>query len=345
VCDMSTGKEDTISEKKCTSCEQKLDHKTNDSEVDTSTTDMAVSKCANCGKDGASNTCNKCKQVKYCNAACKKRHRHKHKKDCEEHLRHAAELHEEELRRAAELHDVELFKQPPPLLEDCPICFQRLPYVGTGRKYQSCCGKIICSGCIYAVEFIDALCPFCRENMPSSFEEIIERAQKRVGADDAQAMSFLGGYYYDGSHGLPQDYARALELWHRSAELGCAESMSNIGRAYYFGNGVERDEKKAEHYYELGAMKGCPHARFALVALDGEKGDIDFDRALRHYMIAVEAGHKDSLEQIQHMYTGEHVTKDDYTKALQAYQNYLDEVKSGQRDEAAAARESYKYIK
>ena len=37
------------------------------------------------------NTCNKCKKVKYCNAACKKKHRHKHKKECEEHLRLAAE--------------------------------------------------------------------------------------------------------------------------------------------------------------------------------------------------------------------------------------------------------------
>jgi len=39
-----------------------------------------ASVCANCGKEGSSdeinNTCNKCKQVKYCNAACKKKHRH-----------------------------------------------------------------------------------------------------------------------------------------------------------------------------------------------------------------------------------------------------------------------------
>ena len=42
--------------------------------------------CANCGKESNSsdmNTCNKCKSVKYCNAACKKKHRQKHKKQCE----------------------------------------------------------------------------------------------------------------------------------------------------------------------------------------------------------------------------------------------------------------------
>ena len=55
--------------------------------------EIVLSVCANCGKEGndVNNTCNKCKQVKYCNAACKKKHRHKHKKDCEEHQRLAAE--------------------------------------------------------------------------------------------------------------------------------------------------------------------------------------------------------------------------------------------------------------
>jgi len=37
-----------------------------------STADNNVSICANCGKEGAYNTCNKCQQVKYCNAVCKK---------------------------------------------------------------------------------------------------------------------------------------------------------------------------------------------------------------------------------------------------------------------------------
>ena len=110
----------------------------------------SISTCANCGKEGSdvNNTCNKCKSVKYCNAACKKKHRHKHKKECE--------------RRVAELHDVALFKQPPST-EDCPICFLRLPDLGSGRVYMACCGKVICRGCIYAMQAKDTdsgLCHF-----------------------------------------------------------------------------------------------------------------------------------------------------------------------------------------
>ena len=34
------------------------------------------------------------------------------------------------------ISDEELFKQPPPL-EDCPICFIRMPYLDMGCRYQT----------------------------------------------------------------------------------------------------------------------------------------------------------------------------------------------------------------
>ena len=61
-------------------------------------------------------------------------------------------------------------------------------------------------------------------------------------------------------------------------------------------------------------------------------------------MIAVGSGDNDSLKMIQQLYTTGHATKDDYAKALQAYQAYLDEIKSDDRDKAAAYSEKYKYI-
>src|SRR6056300_409743 len=93
--------------------------------------------CASCGKEGGNlNMCNKCNMVKYCNAACKKKHRSKHKKQCE--------------RRVAELHDEELFKEHPPT-DDCPICFLPLPLDGGQTTFKSCCGKTICIGCIVSM--------------------------------------------------------------------------------------------------------------------------------------------------------------------------------------------------
>ena len=65
------------------------------------------------------------------------------------------------------LSDKELFKQPPPL-EDCPICFLRMPSLWTGTKVMSCCGQVICAGCIYANIRIGDLCPFCRAPSPDA---------------------------------------------------------------------------------------------------------------------------------------------------------------------------------
>ena len=256
-----------------------------------------------------------------------------------------AELHGEELerkKRAAELHDEKLFKQPQPN-GDCPICMLLLPSLYTGYKYRACCGKIICSGCIHAVKKRDGgvgLCPFCRTPTPTA-KEIVEQYKKRMEVDDAVAIYDMGCCYSGGSRGLPQDHAKALELWHRAGELGYAGAYHNIGCAYDGGDGVEKDEKKADHYSELAAMGGVADARHNLGNAEGHKGNMD--RALKHHMLAAGSGDNDSLKKIKHMYKDGKATKDDYAKALQAYQAYLNEIKSPQRDEAAAADENYKY--
>ena len=261
-----------------------------------------------------------------------KKHRSKHKKECEEHVRLAA-------KHAAELHDIELFKQPPPA-EDCPICFVRLPTLQTGYRYKSCCGKTICCGCSYAPVFddqgniVDSTCAFCRAPIPKTVKESIEREKKRIAANDPKAIFNLGVYYNKEIYGFPQDHTKALELFHRAGELGCAEAYNGIGLAYEFGKGVEVDKEKAKQYYELAAMGGDVTARYNLG---------NMERSLKHHIIAVIGGQGKSLESIQKMYLNGHATKDDYTKALRCYQEYLAVIKSVERDEAAAVNDRCRY--
>ena len=127
----------------------------------------------------------------------------------------------------------------------------------------------------------------------------------------------------------------------RAGELGCAEAYYSIGIAYKFGRGVDRDEKKAMYYWGLAAMSGDVDARFNLGNGEVRAGNID--RALQHYMIAVKYGDSASLENIKRMYEYGDATKDDYTNASRSFQAYLDEVKSDQRDKAAAAYDSPYY--
>ena len=61
-------------------------------------------------------------------------------------------------------------------------------------------------------------------------------------------------------------------------------------------------------------------------------------------MIATRDGYSETLKMIKQMHTVEYVTKDDYIAVLQSHQIYLDKIWSDQRDKAAAADDSYKYI-
>ena len=239
-----------------------------------------------------------------------------------------------------DISDDELFKQPPN--KDCPICLLRLPSLGSGSMYYECCGEIICSGCVYAPvydnlgnEISERKCPFCRAPMQKSDEEYNRRLQKRVELGDAQAIFMLGNNYRHGKFG------EALELFVRAGELGHVKAYNNIGYAYSTGKGVEKDKKKANHYYKLAAVGGDVTSRYNL-GLDEKKAG-NMKRALEHYMMAVECGYENSLKKIQKLYTNGHATKDDYAKALRAYQAYLAEIKSAQRDAAAAALGKHYY--
>ena len=177
----------------------------------------------------------------------------------------------------------------------------------------------------------------CRTAAPTSEEDAVQVVMKRVDVDDVNAMDQLGRWYQTGESGLPQNEDKALELWHRAGELGHAASHK-IGNSYLYGMGVERDEMKATHYWELAAMGGDEMARHNLGVYESNMGN--FGRAIKHYMIAVGFGYNVSLNEI---YLDGRATKVDYAKALKAYQAYLSEIKSDDRDKAAEFNDNCKY--
>ena len=177
-------------------------------------------------------------------------------------------------------------------------------------------------------------CAFCRTPGAASDKENIKRLNKRKEAGDVRAMYIIGCGFSEGSLGLPQDYDKALELYHRAGELGYAGAYFKIGNAYHYGRGVERDVKKADHYYELAAMRGAPEARHNL-GYD-ESNACNWKRAVKHFTIAAGGGWNDSVKNIKLLYTNGYATKQDYKKTLLAYQAHLEEVRSEQRDNAAA---------
>jgi hypothetical protein len=85
-------------------------------------------------------------------------------------------------------------------------------------------------------------------------------------------------------------------------------------------------------------MGGDVTSRTNLGANDANAGN--FDRA----WIAASFGDIRAVNDIKKAMIMGYATKDHYTQALRQYQAYLDEVKSNQRDKAAAYAYNYKYL-
>ena len=180
------------------------------------------------------------------------------------------------------------------------------------------------------------LCPFCKTPPAESEEENIERVKKLMEKGNADAFYLLAVYNADGTYGLPQDRARANELYLKAGELGCAAAFFNLGVVYRTGNGVKIDEKKAKHYYELAAMNGFVQARHNLGCVESRAGNNH--RAFKHFIIAARAGNKLSLNTVKQGYMRGLVTKEEYANTLREYQKSQDETKSDARDKALTAR-------
>ena len=243
------------------------------------------------------------------------------------------------------ISDDKLFQDPPPKPE-CPICMLPIPFADEVRRLcdvvriiQPCCGKVICGGCVEASDQemdkgnMKDLCPLCRVTNPRKDKEKLKMLKERMKLNDCEAYLQLGNVYYGGLMGLPKDMSKAVKFYQKAADLGSIDAHFDIGAAYYSGQGVDKDVLKAIHYFEIAAIGGHEVARHNLGVIEKAIGRMD--RAMKHFMIAAKSGYDKCLKEIGTGYKSGHVTKDDYTKALRAYQVSVNEMKSDQRTKAA----------
>ena len=150
-------------------------------------------------------------------------------------------------------------------------------------------------------------------------------------------MRNTGSGYHRGGYGLTQDHEKAVELYLRAGELGCATAYHNLAEAYLDGEGVEEDEEKAKYYWELAAMRGVASSRHNLGVYEENAGNMN--RAMKHYnMAAAGAGYYESFMAIRHSYLGGHFTKDYFDMVSRLYKKAKGEMTSDQREAAEATR-------
>lgn len=90
-------------------------------------------------------------------------------------------------------------------------------------------------------------------------------------------------------HGM---FEYAVGIWEELIQnnKATADVYCNLGVSYFYGNGVEKDEEKAVHYYQLAAAKGHPFGQYNYaVALEQGNGVAkDMDKAIHFYQKAAE---------------------------------------------------------
>lgn len=170
--------------------------------------------------------------------------------------------------------------------------------------------------------------------MNLTYRDHIERTRKRAESNDRRACYALGWKYFRGFGGLEQNDKKALEFIGQAADLGSNRAHHALGIFYLEGTVVAKDEEKAMHHLRLAAIGGVAESRYALGVLGSRKNDTEL--ALTHWIIAAEAGNDESLGMIKQCYMKGHVTKDVFARALRAHKSVTDELKSDQRDRAAA---------
>lgn len=86
-------------------------------------------------------------------------------------------------------------------------------------------------------------------------EEKLASMMQDAEAGDAKSQVGLARKYYNGDE-VPQDYAKAAELYEKAAEQGFAMAQYNIGMMYQKGEGVTQDAAKAEKWLNKAAAQG-----------------------------------------------------------------------------------------
>ena len=101
---------------------------------------------------------------------------------------------------------------------------------------------------------------------------------------------------------------------------------------------MEKDLRLAMDHYKIAAKGGHPIAQFDLGVIEHNAGK--FDRALKHYMISTKMGDEGSLNKVKALFMAGHATKEDYKEALVGFRDTTDGMKSPEREEAKAIKES-----
>jgi hypothetical protein len=131
-------------------------------------------------------------------------------------------------------------------------------------------------------------------------ERAFELFSRAARDGDPEAMFELAKLYEKGI-GTNQDLKKAIDLYQRSADLGFADAINDLGFLYYQGaSGLRRDQEKGIELFLKAADLRHPQAMYNVAALidDGVVKGKTSDDAARYLYASLRSGVKDVLTQL-----------------------------------------------
>ncbi|RUP49930.1 hypothetical protein BC936DRAFT_140948 [Jimgerdemannia flammicorona] len=138
--------------------------------------------------------------------------------------------------------------------------------------------------------------------------------------------------YRDGLRGKQQDYAKAMELFRKAADMGNAEAQHNLGVLYGSAKNGPVDFAKALHYFKMATsqslfqLSGVPRLGVALAhnALgnyysNGLGVERDLDKAFQHYQLSAAGGDPFGMSNLGVAYVEGRGTPVNMPKAIEMY--------------------------
>ncbi len=154
-------------------------------------------------------------------------------------------------------------------------------------------------------------------------EQLYEKAAER---GNAYAQDQLGRLYWHGV-GVAKDDAKAIEWFRKAADQGLAAAQANLGWMYEHGTGLEKDDAQAVAWYRKAAMQGnsLAETRLGFMYESGLGVEKDDTQAALWYRKAADQGNPRAQTRLGFLYQNALGVDRDYAQALQWYQKAADQ--------------------
>jgi TPR repeat protein len=132
-----------------------------------------------------------------------------------------------------------------------------------------------------------------------NYAKALELYQKAADMGNSSGIMNIGFLYYQGL-GVPKDTAKAVELWKKAADMGNQMAQHNLGCCYQDGIGVTQNYTKAAEYFEKAAAQGkaASQSNLGVLYRDGKGVKQDFAKAEQWLNKAVAQGNETAKKEL-----------------------------------------------